>query len=165
MNTLPEPARSSEPGPAAAPEKTVWAVLLTVTVFANVPAAVPVLFTVMGPAKFRLLVPKIVTLLLLKVTGLLRVTPARAWTARDAEPAVVATSEVMVPPVRPAALTVIVGALTPARAFWKVIVGLAALETTVLAGPMFGSALSAAWMLVCNVIVVALQVMGPVVWP
>ena len=53
------------------PEKTVWAVLVTFSVFVNVPASVPVSLSEVAPAKVRLLLPVIVRELLLKTTALL----------------------------------------------------------------------------------------------
>src|SRR5262249_39918347 len=79
-----------------APDRTVCAVLLTVSVLVNVPAAVPVLVRVIGPARVRLLLPAMVTKLLFKVTALANVDAARAWS--------VPFRRVSVPPPRAAPL-------------------------------------------------------------
>jgi hypothetical protein len=78
---------------------------------------------------------------------------------------VVATETVGVVPVRAAPLAIRLGTFVAASAPWKVTVGLVALDTTLFPLLMVGSALSAAWILACSVVVVALQAIGAVVAP
>src|SRR5262249_32993478 len=65
----PPPARFRLPVPLRVPARVVTPVLVTVNVFVNTPAPSPVLLKLIDPAKVRLLLPLMVTLLLFRTTA------------------------------------------------------------------------------------------------
>ena len=77
QNDSPRAGESEDARAADGPTRLVTAVLLTVSVLVNIaPVAGVTLLSVIGPARVRLLLPPIVTLLLFSVTALFRATPA-----------------------------------------------------------------------------------------